>query len=52
MLEAVTTQIENNQAQHKVLIETTINTTMTAFTKQEEANKHIELARLADKKDA
>ena len=31
MLVAVKTQIETNQAQNKVLIESTINTTMTAF---------------------
>ena len=53
MLEAVKTQIEINQAQNKVLIESTINTTMTAFfAKQEEVHKTSELARLADKKDA
>ena len=46
-------QIETNQAQNKVLIETTINTTMTAFfAKQEEVHKKSELARLADKRDA
>ena len=53
MLEVVKKEIENNQAQHKALIETTINTTMTAFfIRQEETNKKFELARLADKKDS
>ena len=52
MLDAVKKEIENNQAQHKALIETTINSTMTAFfSRQDETNKQFELARQADKKD-
>ena len=53
MLDAVKKEIETNQAQHKALIESTINTTMTAFfTRQEETNKQNELARQADKKES